>query len=520
MYGFLDSSLTNTTWHRRFNHASVVLRAMGSLFSICSIAVAVIFASASFPRANVEAATASITSSAPRTSGFYRYYIPGDKITTRLNLDSVYNHDGNNKMKINIGGVERQARHTDPPRRAYVRVMNFEYTVVWGDCDADGITIPANSIVGTISSSGFGGSTRLISTNHAALTNQSGHRVFGCRPTISTTPSTLNESNLNNAEIQVTLTGGAQFVHGANQTRYFTLNTNIQNLTVSRVTGATNGSTTATLTLTFTGDANFSTLQTLGVTVSNTARTGPDITGGLATPTVNVAPIDEAPSFGSNTVADQYYKALSDFRAFTFPAAHGGNGNIRYIVQGLPSGLITDLTGSGTCPGSPSRPRTICGTPSPSLNFGTYNVTIIAQDADSNQAQSDQGRLTFSINFNEASIASTNPASLTEETLDTATVNVALNGTTFGSGVTTSDFELVTAIPNVSISGLSGAAANSNTAALTLDFSGDFNTPQTLAVKVKNSAHAGNFDLTTGTVNVTPTDEPPIFDRTVLPPVF
>ncbi len=515
----MDSSLTNTTWHRRFNHASVVLRAMGSLISICLIAVALVFASVSFTNANVEAApTASITSNPTRVSGSDRYYIPGDSITTRLQTDQLFNtHDPGMKMKIDIGGVERQAGHTDPLSSGATDKMNFSYTVVWGDCDSDGITIPANSVIG---SAWFIPGRIARPTNHSALTNQSAHKVFGCRPTISTTPSTLNESNLNNAEIVVTLTGGAQFVTGAAQKRFFALNTNIRNLEIDDVKGARNGDTTATLVLKFSGDANFSTLQTLGVTVSDIARTGPGIAGGLPTPTVNVAPNDEAPSFGSNTVANQYYTALSDFRAFTFPAAHGGNGNIRYIVQGLPSGLITDLTGSGTCPGSPSRPRTICGTPSPSLNFGTYNVTIIAQDADSNQAQSDQGRLTFSINFSEASIASTNPASLTEETLDTATVNVALNGTTFGSGVTTSDFELVTAIPNVSISSLSGAAANSNTAALTLDFSGDFNTPQTLAVKVKNSAHAGNFDLTTGTVSVTPTDEPPVFDRTVLPYYF
>ncbi len=513
------SSLTITTWHRRFNHASVVLRAMGSLISICLIAVALVFASVSFTNANVEAApTASITSNPTRVSGSDRYYIPGDSITTRLQTDLLFNtHDPGMKMKIDIGGVERQAGHTDPLSSGATDKMNFSYTVVWGDCDSDGITIPANSVIG---SAWFIPGRIARPTNHSALTNQSAHKVFGCRPTISTTPSTLNESNLNNAEIVVTLTGGAQFVTGAAQKRFFALNTNIRNLEIDDVKGARNGDTTATLVLKFSGDANFSTLQTLGVTVSDIARTGPGIAGGLPTPTVNVAPNDEAPSFGSNTVANQYYTALSDFRAFTFPAAHGGNGNIRYIVQGLPSGLITDLTGSGTCPGSPSRPRTICGTPSPSLNFGTYNVTIIAQDADSNQALSDQGRLTFSINFSEASIASTNPASLTEETLDTATVNVALVGTTFGSGVTASDFELVTAIPNVSISQLSGAVANSNSAALRLDFSGDFNTPQTLAVKVKNSAHAGNFDLTTGTVNVAPTDEPPVFDRTVLPYYF
>ena len=92
MYGFLDSSLTNTTWHRRFNHASVVLRAMGSLFSICLIAAALVFASASFTSARVEAAPeASITSTATRQSGSNYYYIPGDTITTSLVIDDLIN---------------------------------------------------------------------------------------------------------------------------------------------------------------------------------------------------------------------------------------------------------------------------------------------------------------------------------------------------------------------------------------------------------------------------------------------
>ena len=109
-----------------------------------------------------------------------------------------------------------------------------------------------------------------------------------------------------------------------------------------------------------------------------------------------------------------------------------------------------------------------------------------------------------------AAISSTNPSSLTDANLDGATLALSLSGTLFGSGVTAASFELVTTIPSgLSISGLSGAASGEATATLTLAFTGDLSTSQTLAVKVLNAAHAGSRDLTTGTVTVRSAAAPP-----------
>ena len=72
-------------------------------------------------------------------------------------------------------------------------------------------------------------------------------------------------------------------------------------------------------------------------------------------------------------------------------------------------------------------------------------------------------------------------------------------------------FELVTAVPDVSISYVSGGAANTNTATLTLAFTGDFSATETLTVKVLDAAHNRDGDLTTATVSVAPTDTTPAF---------
>ena len=117
-----------------------------------------------------------------------------------------------------------------------------------------------------------------------------------------------------------------------------------------------------------------------------------------------------------------------------------------------------------------------------------------------------------------ASISSTSPTLLNENNLDGATVDVALTGVTFGSGVATSSFELVTTIPSgLYISGLSSVSSGDATATLTLGFTGGFPGSRTLAVKVLNAAHSGGLDLTTGMVTVQglqpavppPPNEPP-----------
>ena len=104
-----------------------------------------------------------------------------------------------------------------------------------------------------------------------------------------------------------------------------------------------------------------------------------------------------------------------------------------------------------------------------------------------------------------AYLSATNPASLTEATLNGATVTVSLGGLTYASGVSASSFALVA---NPAIAGLSiGNVTGATTATLTLATGAGygFNTPATLAVRVRAAAHSGSPDLTSGTLAVSPT---------------
>ena len=327
----------------------------------------------------------------------------------------------------------------------------------------------------------------------------------------STSPSPLTEANLNTATVTVSL---ANTTFGAGVTASsFELVTNVPNVSISGVSGGASGSTTATLTLAFTGD--FSTDRTLAVKVKAAAhaRSEDVTTGTLTVPPAGVP--NTAPSFSVSTLPDKFFPVGVAIEPFQIPAASGGNGALSYAVPGLTllSGLKFDVTGADadgcTAADFPTgftdtanlaaAPRVVCGTPTVAR---AAILQFRVQDADADRDSTDEASLTVDTYIYGASIASTSPSPLTEVDLNTATVAVSLAHTTFGAGVTASSFELVTDVPNVSISGVSGGASGSTTATLTLAFTGNISTDQTLAVKVKAAAHARSGDLTTDAVTV------------------
>ena len=344
--------------------------------------------------------------------------------------------------------------------------------------------------------------------------------MLGVSAAISTTtPSTLTEASLNSATIEVQLVN-TTFSSGV-AAASFELVTDIPDLTISQVSGGASGSATSTLTLAFTGD--FGTPETLAVKVKAAAH---NRSGDLTTNALTIDPqglVDTAPTFGTATAPALYFRAGVAIAPVQLPAASGGNGALSYAVSGSQLfGLKFDATGTdaGGCtasdfpPGTISfwatAPRTLCGTPTGPGSSGT--VILSVQDADSNRSPTDQSALSIGVNIYGASITSTTPSALTGTNLHDATVGVQLLNAAFATGVTAASFELVTDIPGVSISGLSGAAAASANATLTLAFTGDFvATSTTLAVKVPSAAHNRAGDLTTNAVTVAPADTEPVF---------
>ena len=295
-------------------------------------------------------AAAQVTVSITSTPVNGEYYVAGETISTRIsglgpalrneaagvvpdcltrNPDATVSSSWRcNWMQIDIGGVTREARIvTNPINRTSV---DYEYTVQAADSDTDGISIPANSIVGKgwRQTSSLNGPVQ--NRNHAALGAQSTHRVDGAAAPVrfSIEPERVAE-------------GGA----GDTPTMTFTV-TLSQALTVQATvnyndwgggtaTSGTDYTAVTAGTLTFAAGV---TSQTISVTVTGDATAEPDesIDLQLSAPTPTGVAVVSGMEVGRGTIVDDDTPALS----IDSPRALEGT-NLDYTVTlspAVPSG--------------------------------------------------------------------------------------------------------------------------------------------------------------------------------------
>ena len=234
-------------------------------------------------------AAAQVTVSITSTPANGTHYVAGEAITTRISglangvVATSPNPFSASRMALDIGSVTRQASVTtvhNPPD--YPRTVDFSYTVVAADFDADGVSIPQNSISGTEWRRGL---TQPIDRDHAVLPAQSAHRVIGPSASISsTTPAALTEDNLNGATVAVALSG-VTFGSGVTASS-FELVTAMTGVSINSVSSVSSGDAAATLTLSSTAD--ISATADLAVKVLAAAHSG---SVDLTTGTVSVAPV-------------------------------------------------------------------------------------------------------------------------------------------------------------------------------------------------------------------------------------
>ena len=218
-----------------------------------------------------------------------------------------------------------------------------------------------------------------------------------------------------------------------------------------------------------------------------------------------------APTFGAGSVTNRTYRKDHAIAPFLVPPASGGEGTpYTYSASGLPAGLSLGATNCAS-------ERQVCGTPTANTT-GAATVTIHAHDGDTNLADGDRAALTFTITVvtPTATLAASNPTSLTEANLDGAEVTVTLADTAFASGVAQSSFTLVDNVPGLAIASLATVTAGDTTATLTLTYTGaDFTAVRTLSASVAASAHDLPGAIASSAVNVTPTPEA-VVSRTTL----
>ena len=202
------------------------------------------------------------------------------------------------------------------------------------DADGTGACSRARAICGTPGTNGSttvtvaatDGDPNTQTSDQATLTFE----ITVATPTATisaTNPSSLSETNLDNATVTVTLTG-TTFVGGVT-TASFMLATDVQGLSIGAVATVASGDTSATLTLDYDG-TDFDTARTLAATVRAAAHA---LVGDLATSAVAVTPgvgvrvsppglsVHEDPAAGGATNANQ--------------------GNYSLVLESQPPGNVT-----------------------------------------------------------------------------------------------------------------------------------------------------------------------------------
>ena len=137
-------------------------------------------------------------------------YKAGATIEVRMKFSETITVTGTPQLTLKIGTADREASYTRTYSDGTHPYLVFEYTVVAGDVDTDGIEIEANSLSlngGTIKNA----SNKNALLTHAALAIQTDQKVDGVAPTISgitmhTTPTNSTYKLGDDIEIKVTFT--------------------------------------------------------------------------------------------------------------------------------------------------------------------------------------------------------------------------------------------------------------------------------------------------------------------------
>ena len=238
--------------------------------------------------------------------------IPGDDATYGIGLPvEVTVHFSSNvdiavapQLELDFDGSAKTAEcSTNIHKEERTATTTCIYIVMVDDVDADGIAIGANKLTlpsGTITA--MGSTTVHAVLDHAAVAAQSGHKVDGIRPTLSTTGAAAPRTSTDGT--QVILTFSEPLATASILAERFTVTADDVAVPLTPP-GAVPSGTTVTLTL----ETALTSAQTVTVTYTDPSIVDDrdviqDVTGNDAASFTNVAVVNNAPDpvFGVTTV--------------------------------------------------------------------------------------------------------------------------------------------------------------------------------------------------------------------------
>ena len=122
-------------------------------------------------------------------------YEKDEKIQVQVSFSEKIAVSGTPQLTLKVGSEDKTADYTSGTRTTS---LVFEYTVVAGDTDTDGISISANQLSGTIKDAAGNAAT----LTHAALPTQASHKVNG-----TTTDAPIDTTDPTVSSLAITSTG-------------------------------------------------------------------------------------------------------------------------------------------------------------------------------------------------------------------------------------------------------------------------------------------------------------------------
>ena len=241
-----------------------------------------------------------------------------------------------------------------------------------------GTPTAATSGAQTVTITATDADSNTMSTDSASLTFSV---TVNAVPTLTSSPSTLTEDNLDGAILTVTLPTGFTFNAGVSAASFQLLtNPALADLSINTLSGGAMGTTTATLTLATGYGYGFDATATLAVRVLAAAHSG---SGHLTTGTLPVTPSapavveDRRPDFGEARAPAQFYVQGKEIEPLTLPGARGGDPPLTYALSpDLPQGLVWTPPQDGTTGG------TIAGTPAVTAPAAVHTLSVTDADGD------------------------------------------------------------------------------------------------------------------------------------------
>ncbi|MCX7092361.1 MAG: hypothetical protein NTY50_02755 [Methylobacter sp.] len=128
----------------------------------------------------------------------------GDVVSVTVTMNEATTVTGTPQLALTIGSTPVSANYASGSGST---ALVFTYTILAGQTDANGISIAANSLSGTLKDAAGNAAT----LTHGAVTDNAGYKVDTTAPTASVTTATI--VNTGNAVVQSTETGTAYLVN-------------------------------------------------------------------------------------------------------------------------------------------------------------------------------------------------------------------------------------------------------------------------------------------------------------------